>query len=122
MVQVVYDPAKVTYDKLLYVFWRNINPIQVDGQFVDKGKQYRSAIFTHNDEQLKAAKASKEALAKLNKFDKPIVTIIEPLTVFWPGEDYHQNFYKKSPLRYNGYRSGSGRDQFIKKVWGKKTY
>lgn len=123
VVQVVYDPKKVNYDRLLYVFWRNIDPTQVDGQFVDHGRQYRTAIYYHNDAQKKAAEASKAALAGLKKFDKPIVTAIEPLNnSFWPAETYHQDFYKKSPLRYYSYRKGSGRDQFIKKTWGKKTY
>lgn len=122
VVQVTYDPKKVTYDKLLYVFWRNIEPTQVNGQFVDRGTQYRTAIYTHNDEQLKLAKASKQDLAQSGKFDKPIAVEIKPLNAFYPAEDYHQNFYKKSPVRYYGYRKGSGRDQFIIKTWGKKTY
>ena len=123
VVQVVYDPKKVSYDKLLYVFWRNINPTQVNGQFVDHGTQYRTAIFTHDDAQLKAAKASKDALVALKKFDQPIVTEIAPVNQsFWPAEEYHQNFYKKSPIRYYSYRKGSGRDAYIKKIWGKKTY
>ena len=122
VVQVTYDPKKVTYDKLLYVFWRNIEPTQVDGQFVDRGRHYRSAIYTHSDEQMKQAKASMKELGESGKFSKPIVTEIEPLKAFYPAEDYHQNFYKKSPVRYYGYRKGSGRDQFLIKTWGKKTY
>lgn len=122
VVQVTYDPKKVSYDKLLYVFWRNIEPTQVDGQFVDRGRQYRTAVYTHSDEQLKLAKASKEDLGKSGKFSKPIAVEVAPLNAFYPAEDYHQNFYKKSPVRYYGYRKGSGRDKFIIKTWGKKTY
>lgn len=117
-VQILFDPKVVTYDKLLDTFWRNINPTQDDGQFVDRGPQYRSAIFTHDEAQQKAAAASKAALGASGRFNAPIVTELRPYKNFWPAEDYHQDFYKKSPVRYHGYRRGSGRDDYIKKVWG----
>lgn len=118
VVQVAFDPDKTSYDTLLDVFWRNIDPTTRNAQFVDQGRQYRSAIFYHDDEQKKKAEASKEALAASGRFDKPIVTEIEPLTAFWPAEGDHQDYYKKNPFRYKLYRLGSGRDQFLKKTWG----
>ena len=117
-VRVVYDPKVVTYEKLLDVFWRNIDPTDANGQFVDRGKQYRPAIFVHNEAQKKAAEASKRALAASGKFDRPIATAIESAGDFWIAEAYHQDFYKKSPRHYYGYRRGSGRDKFIARVWG----
>ncbi len=116
-VQVHYDPAVVSYKTLLDVFWRHINPTDPGGQFVDRGPQYRSEIFYHNDRQKQQAAASKKALEKLMVFDKPIVTAITKFDVFYPAESYHQNYYKKNPLRYKYYRSNSGRDRFIKKAW-----
>lgn len=116
-VRVYYNPQKVTYDELLDVFWRNINPTQENGQFVDIGSQYRTAIYVHDDEQRKLAEQSKAELAESGRFDKPIVTKIEPARTFWKAEEYHQDFYKKSPVRYKSYRSGSGRDEFIEEVW-----
>ena len=117
-VQVVYDPAKVTYKELLDFFWRHIDPTDSDGQFVDRGSQYRTVIFYQNDEQRRLAEKSKERLAESGRFDKPIVTQIIPLKKFYKAEDYHQDYYKKNPLRYKFYRYRSGRDQFLKKVWG----
>jgi len=117
-VQVSYDPSVVSYKELLDIFWRNIDPTTKDAQFVDVGAQYRSEIFYHNEEQKKLAEESKEDLAKNGPFDKPIVTEITPLGQFWPAEEYHQDYYKKNPIRYKYYRYGSGRDQFLKKVWG----
>ena len=117
-VQVFYDPAKVTYQQLLDYFWKHIDPTDGAGQFVDRGPQYRSAIFYHDQEQKQLADRSKEDLAKSGRFTKPIATEILPFTKFYPAEDYHQDYYKKNPLRYKYYRYGSGRDQFLEKVWG----
>jgi len=117
-VQVHYDPEKVTYEQLLEVFWRHIDPTDAGGQFVDRGSQYRSAVFYHDEEQKRLAEASREALARSGKFTRPIATEILPLSRFYEAEDYHQDYYRKSPLRYQFYRSNSGRDQFLKKTWG----
>ena len=119
-VEVIFDPAKVTYDKLLEVFWRQIDPTDSGGQFVDRGSQYRSAIFYHSNEQKTLAEKSKEALAKSGWFKKPIVTEILPAGPFYKAEEYHQDFYKKNPIRYKFYRYHSGRDQFLAKVWGEE--
>lgn len=118
-IQVIYDPSRVSYSQLLEVFWKNINPTQSDGQFVDIGRQYRTGIFYHDEEQKRLAEASREALEKSGKYGKRIVTEIVPATTFYPAEDYHQDYYKKSPLRYQYYRSGSGRDHYLEKVWKK---
>ena len=117
-VRVVYDPARVSYEKLLDVFWRNIDPTAVDRQFVDVGRQYRSAIFYHDDDQKRLAEASRDRLAASGRFDGPIVTEIVPAGPFYPAEEYHQDYYRKNPIRYQWYRWGSGRDQFLEKVWG----
>jgi peptide methionine sulfoxide reductase msrA/msrB len=119
-VQVYYDPTKVTYQELLDFFWRHIDPTDPGGQFVDRGTQYRSVIFYHDEEQKRLAEASKNALAKSGRFNKPIVTEILPFTKFYEAEEYHQDYYKKNPLKYKYYRYRSGRDQFLEKVWGKK--
>ncbi len=119
-IQVTYDPEKISYEKLLEVFWRHIDPTDGGGQFVDRGPQYASAIFYHDKEQKKAAEKSKEELEKSGKFAKPIVTPILKFARFYDAEEYHQGYYKKKPLRYSYYRHGSGRDQFLEKVWGKK--
>ncbi len=119
-IQVYYDPEEVNYEKLLQVFWRHIDPTDGGGQFVDRGPQYTSAIFYHDEEQKKAAEKSKEELAKSGKFGKPIVTPIRRFTRFYEAEDYHQDYYRKNPLRYTYYRHGSGRDRFLEKVWGKE--
>ena len=119
-IQVYYDPEKITYEGLLDVFWRHIDPTDGGGQFVDRGGQYRSAIFYHDDEQKRTAEKSKEALEKSGKFQKPIATEILRLSRFYPAEEYHQDYYKKNSLRYQYYRFGSGRDQFLESVWGKK--
>lgn len=116
-IQVIYDPAVVSYSELLNVFWRQINPTTPDRQFVDIGAHYRSAIFYHDETQKEAALASKETLEKSGRFDQPIVTEIIEAGEFWPAEDYHQDYYKKNPLRYKYYRFNSGRDQFLDKVW-----
>jgi peptide methionine sulfoxide reductase msrA/msrB len=117
-VQVIYDPNKVSYKELLDYFWRHVDPTDAGGQFVDRGSQYRSVIFYHNEEQKRLAEASKAALAKSGRFHKPIVTEIVPFTKFYKAEDYHQDYYKKNPVRYTFYRWHSGRDQFLKKTWG----
>ncbi|MGM0555231.1 MAG: peptide-methionine (S)-S-oxide reductase MsrA [Myxococcota bacterium] len=117
-VQVVYDPSTITYAELLEIFWQQIDPTQADGQFVDIGSQYRTAIFYHDDEQKILAEQSKQMLAEEGPFDEEIVTEIQPLDKFWVAEEYHQDFYKKSTRRYKSYRSGSGRDPFIQKYWG----
>ena len=119
VVQVVYDPAKVSYEKLLDVFWMQIDPTTPNRQFVDVGSQYRTAIYYHDDRQRRLAEESKMKLEGSGRFDGPIVTEIEPLTKFWPAEDYHQDYYKKSPVRYKFYRFNSGRDQYLDQVWGK---
>jgi peptide methionine sulfoxide reductase msrA/msrB len=119
-VEIAYKPDMVTYEQLLDIFWRQINPTDAGGQFVDRGKEYSSAIYYHNDKQKELAEISKKNLANEKIFDKPIVTPIIPATVFYKAEDYHQDYYKKSPLRYKFYRYGSGRDQFLEKTWGGK--
>jgi peptide methionine sulfoxide reductase msrA/msrB len=119
-IEVVYDPEKITYEKLLEVFWKNINPTQENGQFADIGKQYRTAIFFHDEKQRKIAEASKERLDKSGKLGKPLVTEILPAGDFYPAEDYHQDYYLKNPIRYQNYRFGSGREQFLNKIWNKK--
>ncbi len=117
-VQILYDPSKVTYAKLLEVFWKQINPTDSNGQFVDRGSQYRTGIFYHNDEQKKLAEQSKAELGKSGKFEKPIVTEITRASEFYSAEDYHQDYYKKSTVRYKYYRYRSGRDQYLEKIWG----
>ena len=118
-VQVLYDSEKITYSELLEVFWRHVDPTDAGGQFVDRGRQYRSAIFYHNEEQKAAAEKSKEKMDKSVVFKRPIVTEIIPFKKFYMAEDYHQDYYKKNPRRYKMYRSGSGRDQFIESTWKK---
>jgi len=117
-VQVRYDPKKIGYEKMLEVFWRNIDPVEANGQFCDFGTQYRSGIFYHNEGQQALAKRSKEALEKSGRFDRPIVTEITPASAFYPAEDYHQDYYRKNPVRYTFYRYGCGRDQRLKDIWG----
>jgi methionine-S-sulfoxide reductase len=118
VVQVAYDPDRVTYEALLDVFWRNIDPLDGGGQFCDRGSQYRTAIFYEGDGQKRAAEASKRALEQSGRLDGPIVTEITPLEAFYPAEDYHQDFYKKSFLRYRSYRAGCGRDRRLQELWG----
>jgi peptide methionine sulfoxide reductase msrA/msrB len=116
-VQVRFDPDKITYKGLLDVLWRHMDPTDAGGQFVDRGSQYRSAIFYHDEEQKRIAQESKAELEKSGRFTKPIVTEIVPLTKFYTAEDYHQDYYSKNPLRYKMYRYGSGRDQFLNRTW-----
>ncbi len=117
-VQVTYDPDVVSYEQLLQVFWRQIDATDAGGQYVDRGNQYRTEIFYKDEAQRLVAEASKAELGKSGRFDGPIVTAVTPLDVFYPAEDYHQDFYKKDPKRYYSYRKGSGRDRFIDKIWG----
>ncbi len=119
VVQVAYDPSKVSYERLLEVFWRNIDPTVTDRQFCDVGSHYRTAIFVHSEEQKRLAEASKAALEKTKPFKQPIVTPVQAAGEFWRAEEYHQDFYKKNPARYNYYRSGCGRDARLKELWGK---
>jgi peptide methionine sulfoxide reductase msrA/msrB len=118
-VQITYDPEVISYDNLLDAFWRQIDPTDPGGQFIDRGKQYRSAIFYHNDAQKKMAEASRERLQRSGRFSKPIVTEIIKASPFYKAEDYHQDYYKKHPWLYKLYRYNSGRDRFLKKIWGK---
>ena len=119
-IQILYDPAKTTYEELLDVFWRQIDPTDPSGQFVDRGQQYSTAIFYHNDEQEKLAEKSKEELNKAGRYDKPVVTKIIKASRFYKAEDYHQDYYKKSHTRYKSYRFSSGRDQYLEKIWEDK--
>jgi peptide methionine sulfoxide reductase msrA/msrB len=116
-VQVYFDPEQVSYEELLAVFWGHVDPTDHGGQFVDRGSQYRTAVFYHNDQQKRLAEASKEELNRSGRFERPIVTEILPLGKFYEAEDYHQDFYKKSPMRYKSYRMHSGRDPFLTKIW-----
>jgi peptide-methionine (S)-S-oxide reductase len=120
-VQIVYDPVKISYEKLLGTFWRNVDPLTRDAQFCDHGTQYRSAIFFHDEEQKKLAEASKKALEESKRFSSPIVTEIVPASEFYPAEEYHQHYYKKNPVRYKYYRYGCGRDRRLEQLWGKEA-
>jgi peptide-methionine (S)-S-oxide reductase len=120
-VQVVYDPKKISYEKLLDVFWHNIDPTVRNRQFCDAGTQYRSAIFFHDAEQKRLAEESLKALEKTKPFKEPIVTEIVAASTFYPAEDYHQDYYKKNPVRYGYYRSGCGRDARLEQLWGKSA-
>ena len=116
-VEIVYDPRKITYARLLDVFWRNVDPFTANAQFCDKGSQYRAGIFWHDETQRRLAEESKDAVVK--RLQKPIVTEVAAASKFWPAEDYHQDYYKKNPIRYNLYRSACGRDQRLETIWGK---
>ena len=117
-VQVLYDPAKVGYAQLLDVFWHNVDPTDGGGQFCDRGNQYRTAIFVHDDEQRRLAEQSRKDLEASGKLKRPIVTQIVPAGEFYPAEDYHQDFYKKNAFRYRYYRLNCGRDARLKELWG----
>lgn len=119
-VQVRYDPRKVGYQKLLDVFWHNIDPVAVDRQFCDRGSQYRSAIFYRNADEKRLAEASKQKLEASGRFKQPIATQIVAASTFYPAEDYHQDYYKKNPVRYKFYRFNCGRDQRLEEIWGKR--
>jgi len=120
-VQIIYDPNKVSYQQLLKIFWRNVDPITADRQFCDTGRQYRTAVFYHDEEQKRLAEESKAGLEKNKPFNQAIVTEITPASEFYPAEDYHQNYYQKNPIRYKFYRHGCGRDQRLEELWGNKA-
>jgi peptide-methionine (S)-S-oxide reductase len=119
VVQVTYDPKQVSYEKLLEVFWYNVDPLDKGGQFCDRGSTYSTAIFYQNEDQKKLVDQSKVEIEK--KLGKPVVTAIRPAETFYPAEDYHQDYYKKNPLRYKYYRHSCGRDQRLEQLWGKKS-
>jgi peptide-methionine (S)-S-oxide reductase len=119
-VEIVYDPAKVSYEKLLDVYWHNIDPLAKDYQFCDHGTQYRSAIFYHDEAQKRLAEASKAEVQK--HFKQPVVTQIVPASAFWPAEGYHQDYYQKNPIRYKFYRTACGRDRRLEELWGQSGH
>jgi methionine-S-sulfoxide reductase len=118
--EVTYDPAKISYEQLLDIYWRQIDPTQADGQFTDIGPSYRAAIFYGSDDEKKIAEMSKEKLAQSGKFKKPIVTEIVPAMKFYPAETYHQKYYQQNPEHFEAFEEGSGRVSFQKKTWGKE--
>jgi peptide-methionine (S)-S-oxide reductase len=118
VVQIVYDPAKIGYETLLEVFWKNIDPTTPDRQFCDRGSQYRTAIYYHDESQRRLAEQAKERLEQSKPFDAPIVTKITAASQFYPAEDYHQDYYQKNPLRYKYYRYSCGRDKRLEELWG----
>lgn len=120
-VQISYDPSKITYEQLLQIFWRNIDPTVADRQFCDIGSQYRAGIFYHTEGQKKLALLSREALSKTKSFKEPVVTEIVRAGTFYPAEEYHRQYYKKNPIRYRYYRSSCGRDNRLKELWGKNA-
>jgi peptide-methionine (S)-S-oxide reductase len=120
-VQVVYDPKRITYERLLEVFWRNIDPLTANAQFCDHGTQYRSGIFFHDAAQRRFAEESKRTLEASGRFKTPIVTEIVEAGTFYPAEEYHQDYYKKNPVRYKFYRAGCGRDRRLAELWGDPT-
>jgi peptide-methionine (S)-S-oxide reductase len=122
VVQVLFDPGKVSYEHLLQVFWRNIDPLDKGGQFCDRGLQYRSAIFYENDAQKRAALDSRERLERSGRLPGPVMTGIVPLTAFYPAEEHHQDYYIKDVRRYWSYRSGCGRDERLKELWGEADH
>src|ERR1700747_179375 len=117
-IEITYDPAKISYEQLLDIYWRQIDPAQADGQFTDIGPSYRAAIFYGNSEEKKIAEASKEKLSRSGKFKKPIVTEILPAMKFWAAEDYHQKYYRQNPDHFEAFEQGSGRVSFKKDKWG----
>ena len=119
-IEITYDPATISYDQLLDIYWRQIDPTQADGQFTDIGPSYRAAIFYGNSDEKKIAEASKEKLAHSGKFKKPIVTEVLPAIKFWPAEDYHQKYSEKNPEHFEAFEEGSGRVSFQKKTWGER--
>ncbi len=119
-IQIIYDPTKISYEQLLDIYWKQIDPTQSDGQFTDIGPSYRAAIFYGSDEEKKTAELSKEKLGHSGKFKKPIVTEILPAMKFYPAEDYHQKYYQQNPEHFEAFEHGSGRVSFQKKIWGDK--
>jgi peptide methionine sulfoxide reductase msrA/msrB len=120
--RIMFDPSVISYDELIEVFWRNIDPVDRQGQFADKGSQYRTAVFYFDEAQKASAEKSRKALADSGKFKKPIATEILPAAEFYPAEDYHQDYYKKNAEHYNRYKIGSGRAGYLEKTWGKETH
>jgi peptide-methionine (S)-S-oxide reductase len=120
-VEVIFDPKKVTYEHLLDVYWTSVDPTVKDRQFCDTGNQYRTAIFYTNDEQRRAAEASRKKVEATKPFKAPIVTEITMAGTFYPAEEYHQDFYRKNPVRYKFYRTGCGRDARLKELWGERA-
>jgi peptide-methionine (S)-S-oxide reductase len=119
-VQVIYDPAKISYQRLLDIYWHHIDPLTVNAAFCDRGPQYRSIIFYGDPDQHQLAEASKRALDQSHRFKTKVVTAVEPATRFYPAEEYHQQFYKKNPERYEAYRIGCGRDERLWELWGER--
>ena len=119
-IEITYDPARISFEHLLDIYWKQINPTQADGQFTDIGPSYRAAIFVTSDDEKKIAEASKEKLANSGKFDRPIATEILPAMKFYPAEDYHQKYYQQNPAHFEAFEKGSGRVSFEKKTWGEK--
>lgn len=120
-IQIVYDPNRISYEELLWVYWHNTDPTTADRQFCDRGKQYRPAIFYHDEIQRDLAWDTRKIIEQQEQFNGKIVTQIVPLMAFWPAEEYHQDFYKKNPSRYYDYRRGCGRDARLKELWGEKA-
>lgn len=120
-VEVAYDPAKISFETLLDVFWHNVDPTDSGGQFCDRGDQYKTAIFFHDEEQRRLAEESKQKLVDSGRLKKPIVTPIRPATAFYAAEEYHQDYYKKNPIRYKFYRNRCGRDRVLEKLWKSPT-
>ena len=121
-VQIRYDPKQVSYERLLEIFWRSVDPTDGGGQFCDRGESYQTAIFAGNKEERRLAEASKEALEQSMVLDAPVVTPIEPTGEFWPAEAYHQDYYTKNPVRYRFYRFSCGRDSRVQQVWGRQAH
>lgn len=119
--RVEYDPAKVSYRELLDVFWRNVDPLAKNRQFCDVGEQYRSAIFYHGEEQHRLAEETKRAIEASGRFDRPVATEIVPAGEFWPAEDYHQDYYRKNPIRYKFYSFNCGRERRLRELWGERS-
>ena len=115
--EVTFDPSQVSFERILEVFWRSIDPTDPGGQFFDRGEQYKTAVFYHSETQKRVAEESKRKLASSGVFDKPIAVDIRPASVFYPAEEHHQKYYCKRPAHYNAYKKGSGREDFIKKMW-----
>jgi peptide-methionine (S)-S-oxide reductase len=120
-IEVTFDPAKISYPRLLAIFWHNVDPTQSDGQFCDHGAQYRAALFPMSETQRSEAEASKERWIASRRFRQPIVTDILPFKSFWPAEEYHQDYYRKNPVNYHSYRLGCGRDKRLRDLWGAET-
>ncbi|WP_404409435.1 peptide-methionine (S)-S-oxide reductase MsrA [Jeotgalibacillus malaysiensis] len=118
-VEITFDPAVFPYEQLLEIYWQQVDPTDDEGQFQDRGPSYRATIFYHNEEQKNKAEQSKQALADSGRFKKPVITPVEPASIFYPAEDYHQDFYKKDPDAYKKDREQSGRDEFIEEHWEK---